>query len=295
MAGFILKTLKKFRIENSVLKEIGNIQEEEIVIPDGVRVIGAKVFFKQKQIKKVIIPDSVRLIDYRAFSYCENLEEIEIPDSVEEIGEYCFAGCKNLKKVKLSASLKIIKKNAFAWCKSLEEIEIPPFVRTIGEDAFHCCENLKTVSFGSAVFKIQARKIDVWIDGELKYILPYFYCIFEDNDNYDSYFGELDYDLKIEAALLRLKVNYQLTEEYREKYIAYLKNRFNEVVIYCIDHHLDDIAVCEEIGLFQNQENIFKAIDYANQIQNIDMAAFLMNYQHEHFDKSENFLNLEEL
>lgn len=362
--------MAEFLIEDDILKKVWNIQKDEVVkIPDGVKVIGEKVFYQNREIKKVEIPDSVVCIAYRAFSLCKNLEEIEIPDSVTEIGRYAFSTCKNLRKVKLSRSLKRILERTFSWCENLEEIAIPDSVEIIADYAFNNCwsmtvlkipdsvkylgegvfsrclglesvvisksvnvipsscfqncselkeimipenveiveydaflnckklkkiiisDNLKKIS-PSAFFYTGAFRIEVQIDGEVKYFIPT--GLDYQNlakKNYDIHFNHfMDENTKIEAALLRLNLKYHLDEKQKKKYIEYLSRVFEKVMIFCIQNNRRDyFETCREFHLL-NSENILTAIDYANQMQNVDMTAFLMNDQHEHFG---NEFNLE--
>ena len=57
----------ELRIENGTLLSTSYELEENIVVPDGVRKIGAVVFGNHKKIKSIIIPDSVTDIAFYAF------------------------------------------------------------------------------------------------------------------------------------------------------------------------------------------------------------------------------------
>lgn len=77
-----------------ITKFIGD--ETDVVIPDGVKVIGSGAFAGRKSLKSVVLPQSVTVIGSWAFSGCRSLTSIMIPESVAEIGTDAFDGCPNL-------------------------------------------------------------------------------------------------------------------------------------------------------------------------------------------------------
>ena len=68
-------------------------QEEELRIPDGVRVIAAEVFKDHTELKKVVFPDSLTDIGEAAFEGCSELSELEWKNGILTIGDRAFAGC----------------------------------------------------------------------------------------------------------------------------------------------------------------------------------------------------------
>ena len=162
--------------------------EEEVVIEEGVEIIGQKAFLRNQTIRKVIIPSSVKemhacifmdctnlekvemangieSISSYAFGNCVNLEEINLPSSVVKLSNDVFAGCKNLKTVNLPDSLKELDGGAFLGCKSLEILHLPENVEgitdsrigwnhQIGGALFKDCEKLREVSFPKGIKKI---------------------------------------------------------------------------------------------------------------------------------------------
>ena len=49
--------------------------------------------------KNVVIPDGVVLIGLNAFSGCSNLTSVTLPTSLETLGDYAFSSCGNLKVI----------------------------------------------------------------------------------------------------------------------------------------------------------------------------------------------------
>ncbi len=70
----------------------------EVVIPDGVKVIGESAFVGEK-ITSIAIPSTVVEIEKIAFYDCDNLTDITIPSSVTKIGQLSFSHCDNLKNI----------------------------------------------------------------------------------------------------------------------------------------------------------------------------------------------------
>ena len=75
----------------------------DIVIPDGVRVIGndafTGVFFHNEYTTSITIPESVKYIGNSAFGNCDKLESITIPKNVEKIGKNAFSECDKLTSI----------------------------------------------------------------------------------------------------------------------------------------------------------------------------------------------------
>ena len=68
-------------------------RDEEITIPDTVKIIGTDAFDNRYSLKKIIIPNGVKEIEKSAFNYFEKLEDIYIPESVTKIDKEAFFHC----------------------------------------------------------------------------------------------------------------------------------------------------------------------------------------------------------
>ena len=148
--------------------------DEDVVIPDGVKVIGASAFVDMKGVERMImeceqydapamttltIPDGVTEIRDYAFAYCANLKAVDIPDSVRKIGDRAFEGCESLSRIRLPASMTEIDENTFFLCWDLKTIDIPEGVTHIREGAFMDCGLTKVnlpkslISIGKDAFR----------------------------------------------------------------------------------------------------------------------------------------------
>ncbi|MDO5805125.1 MAG: leucine-rich repeat protein [Eubacteriales bacterium] len=88
-----------------------------------VKSIGSNAFWGCAM-SELIIPDGVEVIGDYAFVRCYNLYSIIIPDSVISIGEYAFNECQELESVKISKGVANIGIGAFGQCDGLKKIEV---------------------------------------------------------------------------------------------------------------------------------------------------------------------------
>lgn len=180
--------IKDFEIVDGVLIKYHG-KESEVVVPEGVTVIGDKAFFECYDIDSIVLPDGVTQIGYRAFSgclcrrivlpqsittigkeafyVCEYLDSISIPDSVEYIGDKAFSYCRYLTSITCFKTLnpnknyKSIDGNlytkdgktlvSYAVGKLKHEFVVPNSVKNIGAFAFHGCEELYEISMPRGV------------------------------------------------------------------------------------------------------------------------------------------------
>ena len=84
----------------------------------------------------VVIPDGVTVIGHSAFERCFGITSISIPYGVKSIGEDAFWGCKNLTTLVIPASVKEIGNGAFQGCLKLSSVTLPVALKNIGRTAF---------------------------------------------------------------------------------------------------------------------------------------------------------------
>jgi hypothetical protein len=141
-----------FFIESNILKKYYGT-EKNIIIPDGIEIIGDRSFLYNIIVESVYIPYGVITIGDGAFGGCVNLKNITIPDSVKTIKAGAFSQCKSLKKINLPSGLTDI--NAYVFSGSgLYEIIIPEGVERIMYLPFKDCVDLTTVIFPNTLTAI---------------------------------------------------------------------------------------------------------------------------------------------
>lgn len=144
-----------FVVERSVLIRYNDFTKKDIMIPEGISVIGESAFQGMNNIESVHIPEGVEVIKEAAFSGCKNLKSINISDGVETIDRDCFNGCIRLESIRFPDSVKNIEAGAFAGCTSLESVNIPPDVELLPWRIFEGCTSLKYIVIPKKVKTIE--------------------------------------------------------------------------------------------------------------------------------------------
>lgn len=98
----------------------------EVVIPEGVKVIGDHAFNYCRSLTNITIPDTVTRIGNHAFEYCRGLTNITIPRSVTSIGNYAFEDCDSLTRVTFEGKIrdKLLFMWGYPWGLPLEKISV---------------------------------------------------------------------------------------------------------------------------------------------------------------------------
>lgn len=91
---------------------------------------------------KIVIPDGVKIIGAYAFANC-CVNEVVIPDSVTEVGPGIF-NHSWIKKYTLGKGMSYIGESMFYACRCLDEIKIPSHIKHIKSRAFESvdCSNI---------------------------------------------------------------------------------------------------------------------------------------------------------
>ena len=120
---------------------------ENVTIPHSVTTLDTGVFYNCSSLKNITIPDGVTTFAGHMFAYCTSLESVSVPSEIDHIGASTFFKCTSLKKVVFGKNIESIEFDAFWFCTSLEEITIPKTLTIIDPTAFYYCSNLKTVYY----------------------------------------------------------------------------------------------------------------------------------------------------
>lgn len=75
---------------------------EEVIIPEGITIIGEQAFYGCTNLKSVILPKSTKIIDNYAFAYC-GIKEIILPANTHYFNAGAFLGCNNLTAIESHA------------------------------------------------------------------------------------------------------------------------------------------------------------------------------------------------
>ena len=130
----------------------GNNRITRVVLPEGLKEIGAFAFYGCTRLCEVVVPDSVERIGNSAFERCCCL--ITVSSLAEEVGERAFACNEMLRMVSLP-QIKKLPKELFFNCVSLETIEIKK-AEQLGEGCLKGCVKLDKISIQAAEIKEEA-------------------------------------------------------------------------------------------------------------------------------------------
>lgn len=112
---------------------------------------GADLYLNGRIVKDLVIPEGIEVIGYGKFHNCTSIETVVFSSTVREAGMYSFSACPNLKDVDmLGSSLELIDGQAFVNASALEKVMLPETLKTIRGDAFAAingpgCKNLKKI------------------------------------------------------------------------------------------------------------------------------------------------------
>jgi hypothetical protein len=207
----------------SLLSYRGN--EENVIIPDGIRIIEKDAFKGCKSISNIEIPDSVEVIKKDSFLGCVNLTAVRIPKGVKEIDNHAFNQCDSLMEITVDSENPIFdsrdKCNAIIVTKRNQlflgcaNTVIPESIREIKEDAFYNCDNLTTIDIPKNVESIDHRSFVACGNLDVIRVHP-------DNRFYDS----------------------------RENCNAIIETKYNELLIACNTTVIPDTIISIHRGAF---------------------------------------------
>lgn len=155
-----------FKTEEDRLVSCSSVCAEEIVVPEGIRVIEIAAFYAMRHLRRMILPESLEVIEKFAFCECTHLEEIYLGKQVRFIARDAFDACSRLTGIFVSKDNPCFSsENGILFDKKRETLLrfpensplaegtflIPSYVRHIGENAFNRVRRLKKVVFHNKV------------------------------------------------------------------------------------------------------------------------------------------------
>lgn len=111
-----------------------NKSDETFVIPDSVKTIGFRAFYRSMNMKTLECGDGLEEIQLDAFLF-SRVETVRLNEGLKRIEDGTFHYSNLLIEINLPSTLEYIGDQAF-YCDSLTEIHIPPSVKYVGFNAF---------------------------------------------------------------------------------------------------------------------------------------------------------------
>ena len=145
----------------------GLCYEEELILPDSLKIIGSYAFSANSQLKKVtfgsglvtiedsafdgcraltsvVLPDSLQYLCSGAFYSC-GLREIVVPGTVKTVGRAAFGNCIELETAVISDGVQVLEGSVFEGCSRLQEVYLADSIRSLGFALFWGCGSLQEV------------------------------------------------------------------------------------------------------------------------------------------------------
>lgn len=98
------------------------IDKEELVVPEGVEVLGADSISCHEKLEKLALPSTLKVISTEALAECRKLTEIVLPYGVIGIWLQAFRDCGELKSLDFPATVEDIGFEAISYNDKLETI-----------------------------------------------------------------------------------------------------------------------------------------------------------------------------
>ena len=142
----------------------GNSTVKEIIIPEGVEIVGDEAISGCENLERIILPNTLTELEIRN---CDKLEKVDIPGSVTSLS---LTNCVNLKEINFVDDGTIIKRFCFQG-SGLEGIILPSRLEMIPMIAFSVCEQLETVNIPQSVTSIESYAFE-WCTSLVSLELP---------------------------------------------------------------------------------------------------------------------------
>lgn len=142
----------------------GNSTVKEIMIPEGVEIVGDEAISGCENLERIILPNTLTELEIRN---CDKLEKVDIPGSVTSLS---LTNCVNLKEINFVDDGTIIKRFCFQG-SGLEGIILPSRLEMIPMIAFSVCEQLETVNIPQSVTSIESYAFE-WCTSLVSLELP---------------------------------------------------------------------------------------------------------------------------
>ena len=142
------------------------VRVKNIVVPEGVKWIGASAFATNNQLLTISLPSTLTAIYQDAFKSCKSLKEIIMPEGIKAVYSSTFSGCAAMTKAYLPNGITTIGDNAFSGCAALDSIVLPAELTMIGGGAFSGIKLQDTLVIPDKVISIGTNAFENW--SELK-------------------------------------------------------------------------------------------------------------------------------
>lgn len=180
--------------------------------------------------QNIIIPDGVKMLANKLFSECNILTSVMIPESVEYIGSFAFFKCENLRSVTIRNNSVWIGDGAFYACPKLNSVNCCGI-------SFHPQE--ADDSMTERILHMLARKeYDLTIPKERKYpVLWEVYCACPEQKEISDYINQNLPEMLLFLIENENHENAEILQKILNLETLVTEKNINELIQYAIDHH----------------------------------------------------------
>lgn len=124
----------------------GQYYKQDLTIPDNIKEIGTRAFYKASISGTLVIPSSCTYIGTAAFQY-NDITELFLHNGLLSGSSYTFSDCSSLKKATLYSPINYLSAYTFSNDSALEELYLPETMENINSTCIMKCSKLKIVKF----------------------------------------------------------------------------------------------------------------------------------------------------
>ncbi|MBM6829610.1 leucine-rich repeat domain-containing protein [Anaerotignum lactatifermentans] len=260
---------------------------ESVALPQGLREIEGYAFYGCRSLKKMILPETVEKIGGYAFYNCRNMEQIHIPGTTWDLGTGLFLNCDHLRML------------SFGRCRHIADL-----ISVLNQELHLTItfENGETAKLLLPDYQYEyiedtpARQFH-----QVNYGTGHLFrqCIGNSDIDFRR-FDELFYLTRREDEALmvlflvmyRLEYPYRLQENRKADYLQYLKEHFLWAASYYISMgDLRKIRLFAQWGLL-TAESTAALLKKAGEAKKTEITGFLLEYEHQHFQKKKKTFDL---
>lgn len=107
---------------------------KKVILPNGLKAIGERAFYKCKKLEKINLPTTLKKLDSEAFA-SSGIKKINIPKNITSFGMDVFYDSK-LVEAKLPDDMEVIPEYLFSNAEKLSKVNVPKNLKKIGNSAF---------------------------------------------------------------------------------------------------------------------------------------------------------------
>ena len=102
--------------------------------------------YTDKGVTEIVVPEGVTVLGERAFGSFIKLRKITLPSTLKKISRFCFGGCSSLEEVNIPEGVECIESGAFSMTSDLKVVNVPKTVTELDGYAFNEAHGLTAIN-----------------------------------------------------------------------------------------------------------------------------------------------------